>query len=87
QLIIGATYPQELAEVRELVGDDMIFLVPGTGAQGGQAELLQGGLTQNGDGLIINSSRETIYASHGEDFAEAARNKATELRDQINSYR
>ncbi|HEX7259779.1 MAG TPA: orotidine-5'-phosphate decarboxylase [Candidatus Saccharimonadia bacterium] len=87
QLVIGATYPEELAEIRKLVGDDMIFLVPGIGAQGGQTDLLRGGFTKNGDGLIISSSRETIYASGGENFADAARAKATELRDQINSYR
>ncbi len=87
QLVIGATYPEELAELRQLVGDTMIFLVPGMGAQGGQADLLKGGLTTKGDGLIINSSRETIYASDGEDFAEAARAKAVELRDTINGYR
>ncbi len=87
QLIVGATYPAELAEIRQLVGDDMIMLVPGMGAQGGQSELLKGGLTSRGDGLIINSSRETIYASDGEDFADAARAKAAELRDAINNNR
>lgn len=87
QLIVGATYPVELAEIRTLVGDDMVFLVPGTGTQGGQAELLKGGLTSRGDGLIINSSRETMYASSGKDFAEAARAKAIELRDEINACR
>ncbi len=87
QLVIGATYPEELAELRKLVGDNMIFLVPGTGAQGGQAELLKGGLNASGTGLIINSSRETIYASADEDFAEAAQAKATQLRDQINAFR
>jgi orotidine-5'-phosphate decarboxylase len=45
------------------------------------------GKTQNGTGMIINSSRGIIYTSHGEDFAEAARNATERLRDEINRYR
>jgi orotidine-5'-phosphate decarboxylase len=88
QLVVGATYPKELAEIRELVGDEMVFLVPGVGAQGGDTEAtLKAGLNSKGRGLIINSSRGIIYASGGEDFADAARAKATETRDEINKYR
>jgi len=88
QLVVGATYPQELAEIRQLVGDDMVFLVPGLGAQGGDAEAtVKAGLNRAGTGLIINSSRQIIYAGTGEDFAEAARQKALETRNQINQYR
>lgn len=87
-LVVGATYPKELAEIRQLVGDEMVFLVPGVGAQGGEVEAtVQAGITTDGTGLIINSSRAIIYASKGEDFAEAARQKAQESRDEINKYR
>ena len=87
-LVVGATHPSELAEVRSIVGDDMVLLVPGLGAQGGDAEAtLKAGLNANGDGLIINSSRAILYASDGEDFAEAAAKAALKARDEINTYR
>ena len=76
-LVVGATYPDELARVRSLVGD-MPLLVPGVGAQGGDAQtVLSVGRAANGYGLIINSSRAILYASSGEDFAEAAAVVAT----------
>ena len=87
-LVVGATYPKELAEIRQLIGDEMVFLVPGVGAQGGEVEAtIRAGITTNGKGLIINSSRAIIYASAGKDFAEAARQQATASRDEINKYR
>lgn len=87
-LVVGATYPAELRKVRDIVGDDMVLLVPGLGAQGGDTRaVLQAGLNQAKKGLIINSSRGIIYASEGEDFAAAAKAAATSLRDEINSYR
>jgi orotidine-5'-phosphate decarboxylase len=71
-LVVGATYPEELAKVRSLVGD-MPLLVPGVGAQGGDAvTVMRVGRASNGYGLIINSSRAILYASSGDDFAEAA---------------
>ena len=71
-LVVGATYPSELAEVRAIVGD-MPLLVPGVGAQGGDAAtVMRVGRASNGYGLIINSARAILYASSGEDFAEAA---------------
>lgn len=88
QLVVGATYPQQLAETRKLVGDDMVFLVPGLGAQGGDAgAFVKAGVNSSGQGLIINSSRQIIYASNGEDFADAARQQAIKARDEINHYR
>jgi orotidine-5'-phosphate decarboxylase len=88
QLVIGATYPKELAEIRALVGDDMVFLVPGFGAQGGETEAtVKAGINSAGSGLIINSSRDIIYTSNGEEFAEAARQKAQAARDEINTYK
>jgi orotidine-5'-phosphate decarboxylase len=71
-LVVGATYPEELAKVRSLVGN-MPLLVPGVGAQGGDAAtVMRVGRAANGYGLIINSSRAILYASSGADFAEAA---------------
>lgn len=86
-LVVGATYPEELKEIRSIVGD-MPFLVPGIGAQGGDVlKAVTNGKDSKGNGMIINSSRGIIYASNGEDFAEAARNDAVALREEINRYR
>jgi orotidine-5'-phosphate decarboxylase len=86
-LVVGATYPRELAEIREIVGD-MPFLVPGVGAQGGDVvQAVQNGRTKAGKGLVISSSRAILYASSGTDFASAARAAASTLRDQINAAR
>jgi orotidine-5'-phosphate decarboxylase len=85
-LVVGATFPNELREVRALVGD-LPLLVPGIGAQGGDIEAtVLAGRTSEG-GMIINSSRAVLYASSSEDFAEAARRVAIETRDAINLYR
>ncbi|MFZ1249117.1 MAG: orotidine-5'-phosphate decarboxylase [Candidatus Saccharimonadales bacterium] len=87
-LVVGATYPEEAASIRQIVGDDVWFLVPGVGAQGGSVEATMN-VAQNshGDGLIISSSRDIIFASSGSDFAEAAQFKAEHLRSEINTYR
>lgn len=86
-LVMGATSPNQLAEVRALVGD-MPFLVPGVGAQGGDAEaVIRYGATADGTGLMINSSRGVLYASKGEDFAAAARAATLALREQTNAAR
>jgi len=86
-LVVGATAPAELAEVRR-IQPDMPLLVPGIGAQGGDlAVTLRHGLRRDGGGVIINSSRGIIYASKGPDFAEAARRAADELRTAINRLR
>ncbi len=86
-LVVGATYPEELAQVRRIVGD-MPLLVPGVGAQGGDvAAAVRSGQTAAGTGLIISSSRGILYASRGGDFATAARGAAERLRDQINAHR
>lgn len=86
-LVVGATYPQELAEVRRIVGE-MPLLVPGVGAQGGDvAAAVRNGQTNTGTGLIVSSSRGILYASRGEDFAGAARDAAGRLRNQINEHR
>ena len=86
-LVVGATYPGDLAEVRALVGA-MPLLVPGVGAQRGDvAQVVQNGQTAQGTGLIISSSRGILYASSGEDFAGAARAATQQLRGEINSSR
>jgi orotidine-5'-phosphate decarboxylase len=86
-LVIGATYPQELAEIRAVVGD-LPFLVPGIGAQGGDiAAAVQAGRTVDGFGVVLNSSRGILYAGSGDDFDVAARAAARSLRDEINRYR
>ena len=83
-LVVGATYPDELREVRGLVGD-MPILIPGIGAQGGDVEkTVSAGKDSRGWGMIINSSRGIIFASKGADFAEAARRETEKLRDMIN---
>jgi orotidine-5'-phosphate decarboxylase len=86
-LIVGATYPAEMAEVRAIVAD-MPLLVPGVGAQGGDvAQAVVNGQTRAGTGLILSSSRAILYASAGEDFAGAARAATQRLRGEINASR
>ena len=90
-LVVGATFPQELAQVRSIIGD-MPLLVPGVGAQGGDIQAtVNAGKTANGMGMMINSSRAILYAkpdqASGEDFAQAARRVAEETRDAINRFR
>jgi len=86
-LVVGATWPEQLREVRAIVGD-MPLLIPGIGAQGGDVEaVVANGRTTDGSGLIISSSRAILYAGSGDDFADAARKAALDLRDTINRYR
>ena len=90
-LVVGATFPGEIARVREIVGD-LPLLVPGIGAQGGDVQAtVQAGRTASGCGLMINSSRAILYAGIADDtesgFADAARRVALETRDTINRYR
>jgi len=86
-LVVGATFPAEIARVRELTGT-LPLLVPGIGAQGGDIEAtVKAGKTLGGTGLMINSSRAILYAGQGEDYADAARQAALETRDAINRYR
>lgn len=83
-LVTGATRPEELTKIRQITGD-MSLLLPGIGAQGGDmAASLKAGA---GGGLIVSSSRAVLYASSGDDFAEAARQEAQSTRDEINHHR
>ena len=87
-LVVGATWPAQLKEVRAIVGDDVPFLVPGVGAQGGDVEaVVTNAKSTDGTGMMVSSSRAILYASKGADYAEAAANAARELRDQINRFR
>lgn len=86
-LVVGATFPNELRRVREIVGD-MPLLVPGVGAQGADPQtVITHGATHSGTGLIVNSSRAVLYASPGADFAEAARAATLALREALNQAR
>ena len=84
-LVVGATFPEEIAKVRGIVGE-MPLLIPGIGVQGGDidATVKAGSISNNpGAGMIINSSRAILYASSGNDFAEAARKVAIATRDAL----
>jgi orotidine-5'-phosphate decarboxylase len=86
-LVVGATYPEELAGIREIC-PDLPFLIPGVGAQGGNLETAVAyGSTTDQIGPVINSSRGIIYASQGPDFATAARDATVKMREQINQLR
>ncbi len=80
--VVGATHPEKFAEIRQIVPHHFL-LVPGVGAQGG--DLL--GVSTYGMtcecGLLINSSREILYASKGEDFAQAAREAALRVQQSM----
>jgi orotidine-5'-phosphate decarboxylase len=87
-LVVGATWPEQLREVRAIVGDNVPFLVPGVGAQGGDvAAVVTNAKTADGTGLIVSSSRAILYASNGDDYAEAASTATRALRDEINRHR
>jgi orotidine-5'-phosphate decarboxylase len=84
-LVVGATFPEEIAKVREIVGE-MPLLIPGIGAQGGDIPAtVQAGKVPNapGTGMIINSSRAILYASQDGNFADAARQAAIATRDAL----
>jgi orotidine-5'-phosphate decarboxylase len=82
-LVVGATYPAELGEVRAIC-PEMPILVPGVGAQGGDLEAsIRNGVDAQGRRAIINVSRGIIYASKGANFAEAARREAESMRARI----
>lgn len=84
-LVAGATAPEQLAAVRQ-VCPQLPILIPGVGTQGGDLEdSVRHGVDAEGRGAVINASRGVIYASSGSDYAEAARARAQELRDGINT--
>jgi orotidine-5'-phosphate decarboxylase len=79
-LVIGATSPEELGEVRKQIGDAIPILIPGVGAQGGDLEQsLRNGANNNGELAIINVSRSVLYASPNADYADKSRAEAMGL--------
>ncbi|MCM1292972.1 MAG: orotidine-5'-phosphate decarboxylase [Bacteroides sp.] len=81
--VVGATQGRMFEEIRR-VAPESFLLVPGVGAQGGSLEdVCRYGLIEGQCGLLVNSSRGIIYASSGEDFADAAGCEARKLRDQM----
>ena len=86
-LVVGATFPDELARVRTLA-PRLPLLVPGVGAQGGDVNAtVRAGLDADGYGLVINSSRAILYAGQSTDFADQARKAAVATRDAIRAAR
>lgn len=86
-LVVGATYPDEARELRGLA-PERLFLLPGVGAQGGSiAMAVAAALDARGGGVLPAVARDILYASSGEDFAEAAARRARELRDEANEAR
>ena len=85
-LVVGATYPAEIARVRALA-PRLPLLIPGIGAQGGDAEATVRAGARDGAPIAVNSSRAVLYASAGADFADAARQAARATRDALNAAR
>jgi orotidine-5'-phosphate decarboxylase len=90
-LVVGATYPAEIERVRALA-PTLPLLIPGVGAQGGDAVATvkagwRGSATQDTGPIIVNSSRAILYASPGDDFADAARREARKTRDTLQAAR
>lgn len=87
-LVVGATFPEEIAKVRQVIGADMPLLIPGIGAQGGDIQnTVVAGCNAVGEGILINSSRSILYASAGTDWREAAAQMAINIRNEINEAR
>jgi len=85
-LVVGATYPDEIARVRALA-PRLPLLIPGVGAQGGDAaETVRAGWRPDAP-IVVNSSRAILYASAGDDFAAAARRVAQATREQLDTAR
>ena len=90
--VVGATYPDQLEEIRKVV-PNTFFLIPGYGAQGGKAEDIALGFDKNGLGGIVNASRSLMCAYKSdkwkdtfkeEEFAQATRKEAIRMRDELN---
>jgi orotidine-5'-phosphate decarboxylase len=85
-LVVGATYPAEIERVRALA-PTVPLLIPGVGAQGGDAVATVKAGWRPGGPIAVNSSRAILYASSGDDFAEAARREALRTRDLLEAAR
>ena len=87
-LVVGATYPSEASRIREIC-PDLLFLMPGVGAQQGEVEAaVRAAVDGDGGGILVNASRGVLYpASEPGKWQDASRNAAIEIRDQINAAR
>jgi orotidine-5'-phosphate decarboxylase len=85
-MVVGATYIEELKRIRSICLN-MPLLIPGIGAQGGDlASAVKYGVDAKGENAIIAVSRQIIYASKEKNFAQAARDMAEKIRNEINTY-
>lgn len=82
--VVGATFPEQAKKIRREL-KNCFFLVPGYGAQGGDAQSIKNCFNDEGLGAIVSASRSVLYASGGKDFAEAAGKAAEKMKDEINS--
>jgi len=91
--VVGATYPEQLKQIRE-IAPHTYFLIPGYGAQGGTAKDIAYGFDENGFGGIVNASRSLMCAYKSDkwkdkfeekDYAQATRAEAIRMRDELNS--
>ena len=86
--MVGATYPNEIKIIRDILGEDIPLLIPGIGKQGGDIEkAVKYGTNKKGLLAIINSSRGIIYAGKDKNFAKKTRDVALFLKDEIENYR
>ena len=83
--VVGATRADQIASIRELAPEHF-FLVPGIGAQGGDLDLVMKHGMNKQCGLLINSSRDIIYASEGKDFAKRAAEEAKKVQQQMTKF-
>ncbi len=85
--VVGATYPQQVADIRR-IGPRVPILLPGVGAQAGDlVAAVRAGVDEQGERAIVNASRSILYASSGSDWRDAARRQTEALRDAINAAR
>jgi orotidine-5'-phosphate decarboxylase len=86
--VVGATYPQELKNIRRILGNSVPLLIPGIGKQGGNVnKTIEYGTNENGTMAIINSSRGIIYKDSTKNYDQSARHEAENLRKEINKSR
>ncbi|MFW6121172.1 MAG: orotidine-5'-phosphate decarboxylase, partial [Petrotogales bacterium] len=86
--VVGATYPNELKIIRNILGEQVPILIPGIGKQGGDVEYtVKNGTNNKREMAIINSSRSIIFAGNNKNFSQASRERALSLRNEINRYR
>jgi orotidine-5'-phosphate decarboxylase len=85
-VVAGATYPEQIAEVRKIIGHDMPVLIPGIGKQRGDLDAaVNAGVNYRQQGIIVNNSSAVLFASSEADFAEVAHEAAQQMHDDINA--